>query len=335
MRHRSIGKQHSSLSDTPSTILTFAVCSACWILCYAFSTGFPPEADATAATPLWAYTVRLLNHPLTAYAVGILTMLFVGYVLQRISDREMFIRKYTRLPIRLFLMLVSADAGLMPVKEVSFVWIGLVFVLYELFDSFRSSDATDKFFNAGALTGFAGLFMPQAIWFMPLIWIGMYRFRSLTYRSFIASVLGLGIVYWIVAAGCLWYRDFSMLTALSSGLVDFKILSAEGFHDFRIRMIIIVFMLAASFIHIRKDASGNSIRVQQILFFLINMSIWSCVLLLLFGGDSGLFRAVIYLPASALMAYFLENIRRISGLILFYFMLSVWFALFILRIWTS
>ncbi|HCC52247.1 MAG TPA: hypothetical protein DEQ30_09470, partial [Porphyromonadaceae bacterium] len=77
----------------------------------------------------------------------------------------------------LFLLLMSTNAGLIPVKEVSIVLLCLVFAIYELFYSYQSPELTGKFFNIGVLVGIAGLFMPQIVWLMPLFWIGMYQFR--------------------------------------------------------------------------------------------------------------------------------------------------------------
>jgi hypothetical protein len=245
----------------------------------------------------------------------------------------MLIRKHTRLPFMLFLLLVSANAGLLSLKEVVIVLLCLVFVIFNLFESYQSSEATGNLFNTGVLTGFAGLFMPPVLWFIPLLWVGMYQLRSLNVKSFMASFIGVCVVYWIVTAWCLWNHDFSMMTSLYYGLTDFEILSTEVFQYYRIGSVVVVVILVMAFFHIKMDTFSNSVRVRQMLSFLINMSVWSFILLLLYGADSDSFLAVIYLPSSVLITYYLENIRPVFCFVLFCFMMFIWFASFLLRIW--
>jgi hypothetical protein len=304
----------------------------CWILCYVYSIGFPLEKDKTSI-PLRPLSVLLFDNKQIAYLSCLIIMIVVAFVIQRISDMEALIRKHTRLPFMLFLLLVSANAGLLSLREVAIVLLCLIFVIYNLFASYRSSDATGKHFNAGVLTGFAGLFMPPVLWFIPLLWVGMYQLHSLNFRSFMASFIGVCIVYWIVTACCLLRHDFSMMTSLYYGLTDFKILSTEVFQYHRIGSAVVMVILVAAFFHIKTDKFGNSVRVRQMLSFLINMSVWSFILLLLYGGDSDSFPAVIYLPSSILITYFLENIKPVICFVLFYFMLFTCFASFLSRLW--
>jgi hypothetical protein len=331
MRRRDTDKRESSLSDT-WMLLSFIVCLLCWILDYVYSIGFLSEKRGTTM-PLWTFSVRLYENKSVVFLSGLLLMIVVAFVIQRISDIKVLIRKHTRLPFLLFLLLISANAGLLSLREIAVVLLCLIIAVYDLFDSYQSPDATGKFFNTGVLTGFAGLFMPQIVWFIPLIWVGMYQFRSLNLRSFMASLIGVCVVYWIVTAWCLWNHDFSMMASFYDRWTDFKILSTEVFQYYRMGSVVVVVILVMAFFHIKMDTFGNSVRVRQMLSFLMNMSVWSFVLFLLYGADSDAFLAVMYLPSSILIPYFLENIGRVISFVLFYFMIFIWFASFLSRLW--
>jgi hypothetical protein len=313
-------------------LVTFVVCLLCWGVCYVYSIGFPLERKS-AIMPMWALVSKLFDHKLGACFAGLFVVVFVAYVMQRISDMEMLIRERTRLPFMLFLLLISTNAGLLPIREVAIVLLCLVFAVYEQFYSYQSPELTGKFFNIGFLVSVASLFMPQVLWFIPLFWIGMYQFRSLNFKSFMASLIGGWIVYWFVLAWCVWEHDFSMFLSLYNGLLDFNFLSIEIFQYYQIGSIVVLLVLAMAFFHIKMDAFSNSVRVRQKLSFLLNMAVWSFVLILLYEKDSDLFLAVIYLPSSVLIAYFLESIRHMFRFVLYYFMLLTWLASFLLRIW--
>jgi len=269
-----------------------------------------------------------------AYLCGMMLMILIAYIIQRISDIEMLIRERTRLVFIFFVLLTSTNVGSLPFKEVTIVLLCLVFMIYELFNAYQLPEATGRFFNAGVLIGVAGLFMPQTLWFMPLVWIGMYQFLSLSYRSFLASLIGMLTVYWIVLAWCVWTNDFSMFTSISSSLTDFNFLSIFlVFRNYQLGFIGVVLLMVVVFFLIKRDAINNRVRVRQMLSFLMNMSLWSLVFIFLYGGDAESFLAVFYLPVSVLIAYFFENMRFRFRFLFYYFIIALSAISFIVRIW--
>jgi len=275
-----------------------------------------------------------MTNKIVAYLCGMLLMILIAYIIQRISDIEMLIRERTRLVFIFFVLLTSTNVGLLPFKEVTIVLLCLVFMIYELFKAYQLPEATGKFFNAGVLIGLAGLLMPRTLWFMPLVWIGMYQFLSLSYRGFLASLIGMLTVYWIILAWCVWTSDFSIFTSIFSSLTDFNFLSIFlVFRYYQLGFIGIVLLMVVAFFLIKRDAINNRVRVRQMLSFLMNMSLWSLVLICLYGGDADSFFAVFYLPVSVLIAYFFENMRFRFRFLLYYFVLVLSAISFIVRIW--
>ncbi|MDR0393943.1 MAG: DUF6427 family protein [Tannerella sp.] len=329
MKHfRSTDKRLKSLSILP----TVAVCFLCWVLCYAAANAFPPVEEKASTTSMWLFLGRLINNNrMVASFTGIFILLLVACVIQRISDTEVLIRERTRLPFMLYLLLISTNAGLLPVREVSVVLICFAFALRELFSAYQSPQSKGNFFNIGLLTGIAGLFMPQSLWLLPLFWIGMYQFRSLNTVSFAASLTGVAIIYWFVLAWCVWKHDFLIFRPFYDGLTDFGWLS-DGIY-YRVESIVILIVFTMAFFHIKAEAYNNSLRVRRILSFLLNAAVWIFVLILLYGKDTDSFLAVIYIPLSVIIASFLENLRRMFRFILYYFILSVCLTSFLLRIW--
>ena len=329
----STDKRKRTLSGWPTMFLTFSICLLCWGAGYFSSTGFPVTVD-DSVLPFLRKLYNWMDNKAVVYAGGMIFVILTAFIIQRISDAEMLIRERTRLIFIIFILLMSTNAGLLPFKDVTVVLLCISFMIYELFNAYQLPEATGRLFNAGVLIGVAGLFMPQALWFIPLLWVGMYQFLSLSYRSFLASLSGVLTIYWFVLAWCVWAHDFSMFTSLYASLVDIDFLSVFlSFRYYRIGFLGIVLLMIPTFFHIKNDAINNRVRVRQMLSFLLNLSVWSLVLICLYGGDADSFLAVFYLPVSVLIAYFFENMRfrfRFWG---YYFVLGVSVVSFILRIW--
>jgi hypothetical protein len=327
-QYRRTENQMKSLSDWPSMLVTFTVCLLCWGLCYLYR--FPSERDPSTI-PLWILIGKLLNYQTEAGLAGMFILLLVAYLMQRVSDLEMLISERTRLPFMLFLLLISTNVKLLPIREVAVALLCLVLAIYELYGTYHSPESRGKSFNMGVLVGVASLFMPQVVCLIPLFWIGMYQLRSLNSKSFMASLAGVLVVYWFSSAWCLWKCDFSIFLSLYNGLTDFTLLPVDMYHQ--TGLIVVLILLVMAFSHIKADTFNNRVRVRQMLSFLLSMIVWTFVLILLYGKDTDSLLAVIYLPVSVVIAYFLENTRRMLRFVLYYLMLLVCLASFLLYLW--
>jgi len=320
--HLSTDRRKRTLSDWPTLLTTGSICLLGWASGYLSASGLP-LTTTHAVFPFWEKVFLWMDNQVFVYAIGLIFMLLTAYIIQRISDIQMLIRERTKLVFLIFILLTSTNSGLFPFKDVTVVSLCLVFMVNELFNTYQTPEATGRLFNAGVLIGVAGLFMPQALWFLPLLWIGMYQLMSLSYRSFFASLTGVLIIYWLVIAWCVWAHDFSIFTMLVARLADFEFLSVlKSFRYYQTGFIgVLLLMMTASF-YIKSDAINNRVRVRQMLSFLLNMSVWSLVLLCLYGKDTDSFNAIFYIPASVLIAYFFESMRNRFRFIIYYFVLA-------------
>ena len=333
MRHYlNTHKRIKTLSDSPYVILTLAVCLSCWITGYIYSIGFPLEENRVVL-PLWGVLCNLLNYKPVAYITGFLVIVLCAFVIQRMSDREVLISERTRLPFMLFILLVSTDPELLSLRAITVVLLCIVFMVFELFNSYQSPESTGKLFNAGVLLGSAVLLMPQIFLLVPVLWFGIYKFRCLNMKSFAASVTGILIIYWFVIAWCVFINDFSIFTSLYLSITGFDIISLSSFQPYHVGLVAVVILLIMAYVYIKSDALSNSVRVRMMLSFLLNMAVWLVILILLYSNETDLFFAVLCIPVSILVAYFFENIRYRFRFGLYYFMLVLWCVSFIMRLW--
>jgi hypothetical protein len=319
------GKRDQLLSEKPAMIITFVICLTCWGIHYFYSAGFPTNNIGKT----------LINNKI-AHTVGLLSVLVAGFAIQRISDREMFVRERTRFPFMLFLLFFSTNADLLPVGEATIVIFCFIALLYELFKSYQTPNATVRIFNAGLYLGFASLFVPQLIVFIPLMWIGMYDFRALEWKSFLASFIGVLTVYWILLGWCVWKHDFSPYTKGFEELFHVNLYPVASLFQYsRLATLGIMILAIVSCFYVKTDLLNNKVRTRMMLSFLVNMTVLLVILTFLYSDKADIFEAILYLSTAVLITCFFETAKlRIKFiLVLYYFMLILLLFSFIVNVW--
>ncbi|MDR2384928.1 MAG: DUF6427 family protein [Tannerella sp.] len=308
MNYYTTEKQNKSFPGKTTTLITLVISLACC-------------------------TIHLINEGII-YMAGLLAVLTAGFVMQRISHAEMFLKKRTELPLVLFLLFSVTNNALPPVSEATIAIFCFVAMLYEIFKTFQAPQATLRSFNAGVYLGIASLFLPQMLFLMPLIWLEMYNFRSLETKSFLASLSGTATVYWILFAWCVWTRDFSTCTEWFNDLarIDFlwkgTYLQSHGQTMWEILLLTLI-----SCFCVKKEIHNNSLRTRLMLSSLITISLLLAVLIFLYGNKAGIIQTILHLPAAVLIAYFFETVKHRIRFLLYYLMLILLSFSFIAGIW--
>jgi hypothetical protein len=318
-------RRNKWLSEKPITIITFVICLICWGINCFYSTEFPTNSIN-----------KILKNKEIAYTIGLLAVLMIGFGIQRINDIEMFTGKRTPWPFTFFFLFFSTNVDLQPLSKAIIVLFCFVAFLYEMFKSYQMPEATINFFNASVYLGFASLFVPQILFFVLLMWNGMYNFRALELKGFLASLIGVMTIYWILLAWCVWMHDFSVYTQWFNELINinfFPLKSLLQYHKPVLPCVLILTIISC--FYIKMESSGNSVHIRMIQSFLINFSILSVILIFLYGDQVDLFQEVLYLPASMLIAHFFKTVKHRIMFILYYLILILLLFSFITNVWNS
>jgi hypothetical protein len=291
-----------------------------------------PFTDNESSSILWRVVNGIFVNKAAAYIIGMLSVLIIGFVLQKINNDEMFIEERTRLPFIIFLFFYSTNSALLPVSGIVIVLFCINFFFYEFFKSYQMPDDTLIFFNAGTYLGIASLFMSQVLWFIPLMWTGMYSFRSLSVKSFFSSLLSLMTIYWIALAWCVWNHDFTFLTELFSNLTKINIPTIGSLLQYyKLGLLSLVFIIC---IYVKMNSIEKSVRLRIMLSFLIRFSALTIFLIFLYNDKSDFLQAILYLPACILVSYYFATARHRFRFAFYYFMIAFFTFSFFTRIWT-
>jgi hypothetical protein len=323
-----------NLSKWPTLTVTMLVSLICWTLGYYYSIGHPIEVKADM-TPLWRFFCTWRADRTVTYLVGIFILFYTAMLLQRSNYHMVFIRQSTNLPFLIFFLLGSTNMDLMPICPASVAMLFLIFALFDLFKSGQQMES-GRAFNAAVYIGIGSLLWVHVLWFLPLYWYGMYRFRLLYSKTFFSTLLGVATIYWIVLGWCVWRHDFTMLSDSLRQLTAIDVSFPQNlFNNIRWLSVIGAFgLLIISFLYIRLHEAESSLRTRQMLSFLLIFALYTFVLLFLYNRQyfSG-FLYFFYLPLTMLFAYMFSNKHGLVMFLLYYGILVFLFLLTLAQIW--
>ena len=297
-------------STTPQVFLPVILAGIiCWVISYIYSIGYPVYGEVSD-TPLWNQICQALPNKTFTYLIGFLLMMGGAFLLHRANYVLGLIREKSYLPMLLYILFISTNIDFFPLKSTSLGIFCLILAVYQLFISYHESESREQAYNAALLIGLGSLLWIHLLWFMPLLWYGMYRFRALNIKTFLASLLGLSTIYWFILGWCAYTRDFSLFTVPASILLRFRISTLVGFTISQwISIATISVMTALSAIHIITHDIEDSLRSRQYLYFLIVMACWSFGLFFLYELVSEEFLQAACVPTSLLIGHFFTVTR--------------------------
>ena len=319
---------------TPMTHLyMLCACIFCWIVGYVDSVGYPVYGEVTAP-PLWNALCLVLPGKLFTYLIGFLLMAGGAFLVHRVNYALMLIREKTLLPFLFYALLTSTNPDFFPLKSTSVGVFCLILALYQLFTSYHDPDATDKAYNASLIISIGSLLWIHILWFLPLFWLGMYNFRTLNIRTFVASLFGILTVYWFVFGWCVWEWDFTAFTIPFTSLFKIRFLAVLGTGI--IDWIQIVLVAGLKIIGSLKNVlqwDGGKFRTRPFFFFFFVMGILWVGLFFFFLQSSEEFLGKVCFPGAFLFAPFFLVGRGKYIFWLFHFSVVMFIALLMIRIW--
>ena len=316
-----------------AVIWLVAGCVACWTLGYYDSVGFPVYEE-TGATPLWNLLCHRLTRQDVAYGLGFLLTVGGAFFIHRANYVLMLIREKTLLPFWIYLLLGSTNPDFFPLKASSIGVFCLVLAMYQLFIAYHDPESHSRAFNAGWIIGLGSLLWIYILWFVPLFWVGMYKFRSLSWRTFLATLIGVGAVYWLVLGWCVWSGDYAMLEVPARTLLHIHPLQLldTAWTDWTSVVYTVVLAVAAS-VNILSHEHDDNLRSRQYLSFLIWACLWSLLLFFLYEQSFEEFLAVMGLPASILIGHLFAVIKKRYMFWTYHLSILLYFFFFAIRIW--
>ncbi|MDD4515289.1 hypothetical protein [Massilibacteroides sp.] len=304
-----------------------------WLYGYLSSIGFPVYGEINAA-PLWNTFCQILTNKNIAYLTGFLLMLGGAFLLQKSNYELGIIREKTLLPLFMNVFLISTNPNFFPLNPASFGVFFLIVAMNQLLMSYHDPDARSAAFNCSFIIALGSLLWVHILWFIPLFWHGMYRFRTLTLKTFLASLTGAMTIYWFLLGWCVWTHDFSPFSVLSSlfkiQIITFAYTDVVNWTGIGVVVVMTLVSVINVILHDKDDVQ----RTRQYLYHLILFGVWSFGLAVLFAQSADEFLQVACIPSSLLIAHFFALVQHRFARWTFYCLLLVILVILSLRLWS-
>ena len=148
------------------------------------------------------------------------------YLMVELSNGNALLRVRSRMVSATFIALSCATCFMFASLTGALVQLFAISSLLLLFTTYQSPMSLGRIFYAFVLIGLASMLFVHILFFIPLLWLLMAtQLQSLSWRSFMASLIGLVTPYWFYSLWFIYQRDFTPLADHFCALTDFTPLS--------------------------------------------------------------------------------------------------------------
>lgn len=226
---------------------------------------------------LWALTGNDWSDLGSMAAIAI-----TGYLMIEANTAFTLIRTRSTFQVSIYFYLTTALFFLHPFEWINLLPLIFLMIVYQLFLSYESHTATTPIFHAFFFTSVGSIIFPQIIYFVPLFLGGMISFRSISFKSISAGLLGLLTPYWLLFGYAFVFGKMSLFTTpLQESIqfypIDYTNISLQEWISWGV----ITTLLTISGGHYLQVAYQDKTRIRIFLTFLVIAGAWTTVFCLL------------------------------------------------------
>ena len=286
--------------------------------------GLTLPVAAVFAIAVWLYgglVTQRLWPQFACFAVSV-------YLFIELTNQNALLRVRSRMVSSTFIMLSCTASFLFPSMTGALVQMFLIGSLLFLFQTYQDPLAVGRTFYAFVGIGLASLAFVQTLWYVPLLWVLMAtQLQALSWRSWLASVIGLTTPYWFAL---LWLlTPFSIpegggidLTPLAdhfSLLVpQFSAAHLSPLAPHFFPLLFTLLLAGMGMLHFWQYSFEDKIRIRLLYGFFIALTIYTLVLILVLPQQADVLMRILFIGTSPIIAHVMTfTSTRLSNILFF------------------
>lgn len=143
---------------------------------------------------------------------GFLLCALAVYLMAELNNRFALLRISSRMLSSSLVMLCAATSMLHHLSPSHLMLICAVASYFPMFASYQRPYATTRIFLEFLFVGLASYLFPQVLYLIPFYWIVQAMLRAMTFRSWVASLLGIITPYWFLVTYAYITNDLQLFT---------------------------------------------------------------------------------------------------------------------------
>lgn len=207
--------------------------------------------------------------------LGLAINLLAAYLIMELNNRHTLLRVRSRLISTTFLTLMVACPALHAWHVNMLPVICYVASHFLLFASYQLPRPEGHIFHAFLFAGVASLIFPPMLVLVVGYWASMlFQLRNFTWHTFMASLFGLAVSYWFMAAYAIWQNHLDtaflyLIDWFTPQLPDYSLLTLPqlitgGF---------LIFLATTALVHFFHTAYNDKIRTRMLYYVLATQEI--------------------------------------------------------------
>lgn len=230
------------------------------------------------------------------------------YLMVELNNINALIRIFSRMVSSAFLVLTCCACFLFPALHEAVMLTCLTAFMVLLFLTYQNKKAAGITYYAFLLFGVASMAYVHLLFFLPLVWLLMVtNTMSLSWRTWIASLLGLLTPYWFGIVWVIYQHDYSLIldhfTALAVFEEPFNLYGITSYQKATLGLIILMAIIGTT--HFIRKNYLDKIRTRMFYGFFIWMNLAALVFLLLQPQHFNAMLLIMILNTSPLIAHFI------------------------------
>jgi len=204
--------------------------------------------------------------------IALVLTIFQAFFLNKLINHYNFLGKPNFLTALMYMTLVSLFLPFLVLSPTLICNFITIWMLTKLFNIYKQVDVKGLMFDLGMIVGIGSLiYFPFIVMFF-LLWVSLIIFRPFIWREWITPLLGLTIVYALLAVIYYWVDRFDdFITIFSPFTNEFSATLQVDIYDYLVTIPIIIALIF--FLFILKDQYFKSIvhirKSFQLLFFML------------------------------------------------------------------
>lgn len=262
------------------------------------------------------------------------------YLMVELNNGNALIRIYSRSVSAAFIILSCAACFLFPSLAGAFAGLCFVASLLMIFHSYLDRESPGWTFYTFMFLSLGTLAKVHLLWFVPFYWVLMAFFVfSMSWRTFVASLIGLLLPYWCMATWVLWHYEGDFMPFLDHFVpladirlhIDYDALPLTYWLTF----IFLVAIGLTGTIHYLRNSINDKIRIRQIFYSFVFLFATATGLLLLQPQHYDLLLRIMICMVSPLIGHFISLTNTRVTNIAFYVILGTAAVLTAINLWSS
>jgi len=245
------------------------------------------------------------------WGIALIVQLGIAFLLLQLIHSFAIIRYRSLLPAFFYLLFTGTDSFFFYDSIGSISSLLIVFCLFFLFDSYNNFQSQQNAFNIAVLLTVGSLIWAPMLLFFLLFWIGLAQFRSLGFRTFMASLLGFAMVYLFLFTWSVYKDDWGIVLDYLNryrALFEAQYWDIRSVHLIRpaewIRGGFVVILFLLSMWRIWVSGISEKVRVRTFLDYLFIFPLLIFVLVFFPNEGRREWILISYIPVSLLIAHF-------------------------------